>query len=115
MVKIVVVGTIALFLTASPQWRPTVLATPWAPAGTFLGWGFLLYIGLLFCSTLEERAYADARAAIATIVKNISSSAFRTSGDFKKTFEGYVKETRIIHLRTHQKNIDRYQALLKSG
>jgi hypothetical protein len=53
------------------------------------------------------------RRPSATIVKNISNSAFKTRA-FKKAFEGGVMETRVIQLRTHQKNIDRYQGLLKT-
>jgi hypothetical protein len=33
---------------------------------------------------------------------------------FRKTFWGGDMETRVIQLRAHQKNIDRYQGLLKT-
>jgi len=36
------------------------------------------------------------------------------SEHFKRIFEGCVMETRAIQLRAHQKNIDRYQGILKT-
>jgi hypothetical protein len=46
-----------------------------------------------------------------------SNSAFKTRGHLKKrhSFKGCVMETRVIRLRTHQKNIDRYRRLLKTN